>query len=289
MKSMTGFGRDETETDLGKIVVEGRSENHRFLDINFQIPEALSAAEPRLTEIVKKYIVRGKVRINIAVEGLRNKSTTVDIGLAKESLKTLEKLKKELGLKGPTELQHLLMIRDFFSSEVKPSLNKKHIAKIEEALLGTVKKLDEMRKSEGKKLERDLKQRTQRIETLIRKIGSKREDFMRDFSNKLRERIQELLEDTQIDETRFNQEIVFLAERSDITEEIVRLGAHISKLKETFGKEGSIGRELDFLLQEMNREANTIAAKSKDAEISHFVIELRSEMEKIREQIQNIE
>lgn len=289
MKSMTGFGRYETETDLGKVVVEGRSENHRFLDINFQIPDALSAAEPNLTEIVKKYIVRGKVRINIAVEGLRNRSTAIDIGLAKESLKTLGKLKKELGLKEPIELQHLLMIRDFFSSEVKPSINKKHIAKIEEALVGTVKKLDGMRKSEGKKLERDLKQRTLKIETLVRKIESKREDFMRDFSNKLKGRIQELLEDTQIDEARLNQEIVFLAERSDITEEIVRLGAHISKLKETFSKGGSIGRELDFLLQEMNREANTIAAKSKDAEISHFIIELRSEMEKIREQIQNIE
>lgn len=289
MKSMTGFGRDEAETDLGKIVVEGRSENHRFLDINFQIPEALSAAEPNFTEIVKKFIVRGKVRINIAVEGLRNKSTTVDIGLAKESLKTLEKMKKELGLKEPVELQHLLMIRDFFSSEVKPSINKKHIAKVGEALLGTVNKLDQMRKAEGKKLEKDLRQRTSKIETLVRKIESKREDFMKDFSNKLRERIQELLEDIQIDEAKLNQEIVFLAERSDITEEIIRLGAHISKLKETFGKDGSIGRELDFLLQEMNREANTISAKSKDAEISHFVVELRSEMEKIREQIQNIE
>ncbi|HEX3034342.1 MAG TPA: DUF1732 domain-containing protein [Thermodesulfobacteriota bacterium] len=172
---------------------------------------------------------------------------------------------------------------------MKPSINKKHIAKVGEALLGTVNKLDQMRKAEGKKLEKDLRQRTSKIETLVRKIESKREDFMKDFSNKLRERIQELLEDIQIDEAKLNQEIVFLAERSDITEEIIRLGAHISKLKETFGKDGSIGRELDFLLQEMNREANTISAKSKDAEISHFVVELRSEMEKIREQIQNIE
>ncbi|MGE5446552.1 MAG: YicC/YloC family endoribonuclease [Ignavibacteriales bacterium] len=289
MKSMTGFGRGEAETDLGKIVVEARAENHRFLDINFQLSEAIFTVEPALSQITKKIILRGKVRITVTAEGLKNKPSTINIELAKESRKTLEKLKKELGIKERTKLEHILMIKEFFSSEEKTQLGKEHHPEIEEAMREAIKNLDEMRKSEGRKLEKDLKLRIQKVENLIERIESKREDFIRDFSAKLRERMKEILEDIQIDETRLYQEAAFLAERSDITEEIVRLKAHVSKFKDTMSKDGSIGRELDFLLQEMNRESGTISAKSKDAEVSHFILELRSEMERIREQVQNIE
>jgi uncharacterized protein (TIGR00255 family) len=286
---MTGFGRGEAETNLGKIVIEARAENHRFLDINFQLPEAIFAIEPALSQIAKNVILRGKVRIMIAAEGLKNKPSTINIELAKESRKALEKLKKELGIKEKTKLEHVLMIKEFFSSEEKTKFGKEHYSKIEEAMREAIKNLDEMRKSEGKKLEKDLKLRIQKAEDLTERIESKREDFIRDFSAKLRERMKEILEDIQIDETRLYQEAAFLAERSDITEEIVRLKAHINKFKDTMSKNGSIGRELDFLLQEINRESGTISAKSKDAEVSHFILELRSEMEKIREQVQNIE
>lgn len=286
---MTGFGRGEAETNTGKIVVEARAENHRFLEINFQLPEAISAVEPALSQIAKKVMLRGKVRITVVTEGLKNKSSTINIELAKESHKALEKLKKEIGIKGKTKLEHLLMIKDFFSSEEKTKLGKEHYPKIEEAMSEAIKNLDEMRKSEGKKLEKDLKLRIQKAENMIERIESKREDFVRDFSTKLRERMIEILESIQIDETRLYQEAAFLAERSDITEEIIRLKAHINKFKGTINKNGSIGRELDFLLQEMNRESGTVSAKSKDAEVSHLILELRSEMERMREQVQNIE
>lgn len=289
MKSMTGFGRGELETDMGKIVIEARAENHRFLDINFQFPDAVSSIEPGLTEVVKKTVLRGKLRITVQIEELKNKSRAINVELAKQHFKTLEKLRKELGIKEEMELEHLLMMKEFFTSDVKTEFGKKNKAEVEEALGQAVRKLDEMRTSEGKKLEKDLKQRTAKIEKLVRSIESKRASFMKDYSEKLRTRVQELLQDVQIDEGKLYQEVAFLAERSDTTEEIVRLQAHISKLRETFGKSGSIGRELDFLIQEMNREAGTIAAKSKDAAVSHFTVELRSEMEKIREQIQNIE
>lgn len=289
MKSMTGFGRSETETNIGKIVVEARAENHRFLDINFQLPETIFAIEPALSQIVKKAIIRGKVRITVATEGVKNKLSTIDIELAKESHKVLEELKKELGIKEKTRLEHILMIKEFFSLEEKSKLSKEHYPKIEEAMGEAIKNLDEMRKSEGKKLEEDLKLRIQKAENLIEKIESKREDLIRGFSAKLRERMKEILEDIQIDETRLYQEAALLAERNDITEEIVRLKAHVSKFKDTMSKDGSIGRELDFLLQEMNRESGTISAKSKDAEVSHLILELRSEMERMREQVQNIE
>jgi uncharacterized protein (TIGR00255 family) len=289
MKSMTGFGRGEVQTNLGKIVVEARAENHRFLDINFQLPEAILAIELVLSQIAKKIILRGKVRITVVVEELKNKSSTINIELAKESRKALEKLKKEIGITEKIKLEHILMIKEFFSSEEKTKLGKDHYSKIEETMSEAIKNLDEMRKSEGKKLENDLKHRIQKAKNLIERIESKREDFINDFSSKLRERMKEMLEDIKIDETRLYQEAAFLAERSDITEEIVRLKAHINKFKDTMNKDGSIGRELDFLLQEMNRESGTISAKSKDAEVSHLILELRSEMERMREQVQNIE
>src|SRR3990172_1900263 len=259
MKSMTGFGRGGVETDFGKVSVEARSENHRFLDINFQLPEAIYSFEPRLIEI------------------------------AKEFRSTIERLKKELGIKEKIKIEHILMVKEFFSFEEKKALSKEHHDDIEKALREALKKLDEMRKHEGKKLEKDLKQRTLIAERLTGKIEAKRENFTKELAEKLRGRIKELLNEIEIDETRLYQEVAILADRSDITEETVRLKAHINKFKETFNKEGSIGRELDFLLQEMNREAGTISAKSKDAEISHLIVELRSEIEKMREQAQNIE
>lgn len=289
MKSMTGFGRGGVETDFGKVSVEARSENHRFLDINFQLPEAISSFEPSLIEIVKEFMSRGKVRITIVAEGLKNKSPVINTKLAKEFRSTLERLKKELGIKEKIKIEHILMVKEFFSFEEKKALSKEHHDDIEKALREALKKLDEMRKHEGKKLEKDLKQRTLIAERLTGKIEAKRENFTKEIAEKLRGRIKELLNEIEIDETRLYQEVAILADRSDITEETVRLKAHINKFKETFNKDGSIGRELDFLLQEMNREAGTISAKSKDAEISHLIVELRSEIEKMREQAQNIE
>jgi uncharacterized protein (TIGR00255 family) len=289
MKSMTGFGRSTVESDLGRIEIEARSENHRFLDINFQFPEAISSIEPSFTDIVKKFISRGKIRITIMAEGFKDKFPVINTRLAKEFLKALESLRKELGIKERIRIEHILMARELFYFVEKKTISKEDLDKIEKALREAMKRLDEMRKSEGKKLKTDLKQRALIVEKLTQTIEAKREDFTKELAEKLGERVKELLKDMQIEEPRLYQEVAFLAERSDITEEMVRLKAHINKFKETFNKNGSIGRELDFLLQEMNREAGTISAKSKDAEISHLIVELRSEIEKMREQAQNIE
>lgn len=289
MKSMTGFGKSAAETRYGKAVIEARSENHRFLDIKIQLPDALSSIEPELAETVKKLIQRGKVRVTVALESAGSNSPALNLELAKESRKNLERLKKELGIRDEIRLDHFLAIREIFSPEVKSPPDKKDLKDIEKALTEAVEKLDAARKSEGKKLEKDLKERIGKIERLTKTIESKRKDFMKTASLRLRERISKLLEDTQIDEAKLYQEAAFLTERSDITEELVRLNAHTVKFRDTIKSAGSVGRELDFLLQEMNREAGTISAKAKDAEISHNTIDLRSELEKIREQIQNIE
>ena len=289
MKSMTGYGKSEIETKYGKLVVETRSENHRFLDIKFQLPDSIASIENHLSEAVKNLISRGKVRVTVTLESSRANSFSLNIDLAKKIKTNIDQLKKELGIKEETQLEHFLMIREIFAGETKQTLSKNETSEITKTVLEAIKKLDQSRASEGKKLEKDIKQRLKMIEKLTVTIKSKRKDFIKNTSVKLKERIEKLLEDTKIDEERLYQETAYLAERSDITEELVRLKAHISKFRETSNKKGSIGKELDFLLQEMNREAGTISAKSKDAEISHYIIDLRSEMEKIREQVQNIE
>ncbi len=289
MKSMTGYGKSESETRYGKLIIETRSENHRFLDIKFQLPESTLSIENPLSEAVKNLILRGKIRVSISFEDTKNNSLVLNVDLAKRSKKNIDKLKKELGIKEEVRLEHFLMIKEIFSTETKLTLSRNDTSDIMRTVLQAIKKLDEARTSEGRKLEKDIKNRLQIIEKLTTKIKSKRKDFIKNTSSKLKERIQKILEDTKIDEERLYQETAFLAERSDITEELVRLKAHIDKFREISRKKGSIGKELDFLLQEMNREAGTISAKSKDAEISHFIIDLRSEMERIREQVQNIE
>jgi uncharacterized protein (TIGR00255 family) len=286
---MTGYGKSESETRYGKLIVETRSENHRFLDIKFQLPESTLSIENPLSEAVKNLILRGKIRVSISFEDTKNNSFVLNVDLAKKSKKNIDKLKKELGIKEEVRLEHFLMIKEIFSTETKLTLSRNDTSDIMRTVLQAIKKLDEARTSEGRKLEKDIKNRLQIIEKLTTKIKSKRKDFIKNTSSKLKERIQKILEDTKIDEERLYQETAFLAERSDITEELVRLKAHIDKFREISRKKGSIGKELDFLLQEMNREAGTISAKSKDAEISHFIIDLRSEMERIREQVQNIE
>jgi len=289
MKSMTGHGKSEVETKYGKLVVETRSENHRFLDIKFQLPDSTLSIENQLSETVKNLILRGKIRVTVSLESPKNNSSSINLELAKKTKKNIDLLKKELGIKEETRLEHFLMIREIFAGDTKQSLSKEVIAVIDKTVSESIKKLDQSRSSEGRKLGKDIRQRLKTIEKLTVTIKSKRKDFIKNTSIKLQERIEKLLEDTKIDEERLYQETAYLAERSDITEELVRLKAHISKFRETCGKNGSIGKELDFLLQEMNREAGTISAKSKDAEISHCIIDLRSEMEKIREQVQNIE
>lgn len=289
MKSMTGYGNSEVETNLGKIIVEAKSENYRFLDINIQLPESVLSIEPDLIEIIKQYVSRGKVRIVFVSEELKRRTPVMNIELAKNSFRMLEKLKKELLIQDKTRLEHVLLLKEFFSYESKPALNKVYLNKIKTTLRNAMRRLDEARISEGTKIEKDLRSRIQKLEKIMKQVNAKRSGFKKTFSENIKSRISKLLDDKQLDESRLNQEIALMAERTDITEEIIRLKAHISKLNETIKKNHSIGRECDFLLQEMNREAGTISAKSKDASISHLIIDFRSEIEKMREQVQNIE
>ncbi len=289
MKSMTGFGESYIETTIGKVMIEIKSENHRFLDIKVQSPEYFNGVENLVANEVKKNIKRGKLRIKISVEENQKEKEQILTKNLKGTFENLKKVRKELNIKDEVKIEHLLMLKEIFDENISFELSGATIKKITQAVNNALDKFDKSRSSEGKKLRKDILGRLKNLKSIIRNIKSKRKNFSKESRKKLKERVGSILKDKEIDESRLIQEISFLTERTEITEELVRLDAHISKFQQNTNKIHSIGKELDFLIQEMNRESGTISAKCKDAEISHLTIELRSELEKIREQIQNIE
>ena len=226
---------------------------------------------------------------HINIEGNKNRVIKFNNDAGKKYLASLKKFNRDLGIKDEISLNHILMFKELYNGETKKTISKISFNNIKKVLNDTLRKLDRSKTAEGNKLKLDLLKRIKNCTKLITNIRKKRNNFAKEASKKLKERIENLLEDTNIDEARLYQEVAILTERSDITEELVRLDAHIDKFIETTGSKLPVGKELDFLIQEMNRESGTIAAKSKDANISHYIISLRSELEKMREQIQNIE
>lgn len=289
MKSMTGFASSTATHKEGKITIEARSENHRFLDVKFQIPEQLNSLEVEFMEISKKQISRGKVKLSINIEDNSSRIIKFNNEAGKNYLTSLKKFMRELGINDEISLNHILMFKELYNGETKKTISKTTLGNIKQVLNDTLKKLNKSRAIEGKKLSTDLIKRINNCKKLITSIRKKRNNFAKEASKKLKERIETLLDDKNIDEARLYQEVAILTERSDITEELVRLDAHFEKFIETTNSKLPVGKELDFLIQEMNRESGTISAKSKDANISHHIISLRSELEKMREQIQNIE
>ena len=289
MKSMTGFASSGISDKEGEITIEARSENHRFLDIKFQIPEQLNSLETDFMELAKKQMSRGKVKLSINIEDNKNRVIKFNNDAGKKYLSSLKKFIRDIGIKDEINLNHILMFKELYNGETKKTISKTSFKNIKRVLNDTLKKLDRSKAAEGNKLRLDLIKRINNCKKIIANIRKKRNNFAIEASKKLKERIENLLTDTNIDEDRLYQEVAILTERSDITEEIVRLDAHIDKFIETTSSKLPVGKELDFLIQEMNRESGTISAKSKDASISHYIISLRSELEKMREQIQNIE
>ena len=289
MKSMTGFANYNMPSGKVRIVVEARSENHRFLDYKLQLPDSLNSVENELAELIKKHVSRGKLKITILLESESEKLLGFNETAGKNYIKTLKKAVSELGLSEEITLNHLLTFKELFNTDFDRGLSKTTIKKVKDALVATLNKLDKSRVVEGRKLQADLTKRIKSCESQIRSVERKRSNFSKQAYKKLKERVGILLEDMNLDDYRLYQEIAIQTERSDITEELVRLDAHVGKFRQTLKKKGPVGKELDFLIQEMNRESGTISAKSKDAKISHHIITLRSELEKMREQIQNIE
>ena len=290
MKSMTGFAESSVNTEIGKILVDIRSENHRFLDVKASVPESFLQMETVLEDRMKNSIQRGKLRLRLSVQANRKERQRLSEKVLRENHNSLKRINSALGLKTEVGIEHLLMMENSFDNHVAPEISRETEARIKEAVIKALVKFNKSRETEGQKLEKAILGRLEIIRKAVDSVKKKRKEFVKKSEKKTKEKIEKIFSSRHKNDPLISQEAAaIVTEKSEIDEEIVRLEAHISKFRKTARKKGPVGKELDFLVQEMNREAGTISAKCKDAGISHLTINVRLELEKIREQIQNIE
>ncbi len=291
LKSMTGFGRGEGDTTLGKVVVESRSVNHRYSDINIKLPKGLSLFENRIKEIIRSQVSRGRIDVSLRLDSLGEEKVQlrVDLDLAEQYYRVLHDLKERLQLKDEITLNLLAGAKDLITAKEELGDMEPYWQEILPVLNQSIKSMDDMKRLEGESLTKDLKQRLGHVTEQLQMIKQQFPLRLRAFFTRLQDRLRSLLEGMEADPSRFQQEVAFLAERTDITEEIVRAESHLVQLGTLLDGNEPVGRKMDFLLQELHREVNTVSAKANDAEISQRVVEIKSELEKIREQVQNVE
>ena len=291
IKSMTGFGRNEVSEEKRKITVEIKSVNHRYLDVNIKMPKKLSFFEAAIRTELKKYMQRGKVDVFIAYEDFTESNVCVKYNkeLAAEYMSYLEKMAEDFGLDNDIRVSALSRYPEVLTME-EQSVDEEEIWKaLCGAVQGAAEKFAETRLKEGEALKTDLIAKLDGMLDHLYFIEERSPQLVEEYKDKLRERVRELLEDTQIEESRLLLEVTLFVDKICVDEELVRLRNHIETTRQTLVDGGSIGRKLDFIAQEMNREANTILSKTNNMEISNRAIELKTEIEKVREQIQNIE
>ena len=291
IKSMTGFGRSEVLKDSRKFTVELKSVNHRYLDVNIRMPKKLNFFETSIRTLLKSYADRGKVDIFITYEDLSQSQVSVkyNAALAAEYLKYLNQMAEEFSLDNDVRVSTLSRYPEVFTMEECSEDEDELWNGLKEALEGAFSQFVEMRTKEGERLKEDILLKLDLLSEQIRFIEERSPQIIAEYRTKLEEKMRELLEDTQIDDNRIAAEVILFADKICTDEEVVRLKSHIQHMKETLEESNGIGRKLDFIAQEMNREANTILSKANDLDISNRAISLKTEIEKIREQIQNIE
>jgi uncharacterized protein (TIGR00255 family) len=288
---MTGFGRGEGETTLGRTVVESRSVNHRYSDINIKLPKRLSLFENRMKEVIRAQVSRGRIDVTLRLDNLGEEKVqlAVDLELAGQYYRVLQDLKERLHLKDEITLSLLAGAKDLITAKEELGDIEPYWQEILPVLKQSLENMDDMKRMEGESLSRDLQQRLEHITEQLQMIKQQFPLRLKAFFTRLQDRLRSLLDGMETDPLRFQQEVAFLAERSDITEEIVRAESHLVQFRSLLEGNEPVGRKMDFLLQEIHREVNTVSAKANDAEISQRVVEIKSELEKIREQVQNIE
>lgn len=291
IKSMTGFGRCEVLKDSRKFTVELKSVNHRYLDVNIRMPKKLNFFETSIRTLLKSYADRGKVDIFITYEDLSQSQVSVkyNAALAAEYLKYLNQMAEEFSLDNDVRVSTLSRYPEVFTMEECSEDEDELWNGLKEALEGAFSQFVEMRTKEGERLKEDILLKLDLLSEQIRFTEERSPQIIAEYRTKLEEKMRELLEDTQIDDNRIAAEVILFADKICTDEEVVRLKSHIQHMKETLEESNGIGRKLDFIAQEMNREANTILSKANDLDISNRAISLKTEIEKIREQIQNIE
>ena len=290
--SMTGFGRGEFKNDNYHFLVECKTINHKYCDINVRLPRKISFLEDKIRNYVKNFVKRGRVDLYIKLDliGSEDVNLKFDDKLATQYVNILKEIKEKFDLQDDISVMNVAKFPEIVKCEEKEEDEDLYWSMLKEALDMSMEKLTQMRKEEGEKLAIDTIERCDILANLIDEIEKYSNTVVDEYREKLNNRISEILENPSIiDENRLAQEVAIFADKSSITEEIVRFRSHIEQLKNTVVKNDSIGRKIDFLIQEMNREVNTTGSKSSNLNITNLVVEVKSELEKIREQIQNIE
>ena len=291
IKSMTGFGRSEITVHDRKFTVELKSVNHRYLDVNIRMPKALNFFDAAIRQELKNYISRGKVDVFISYENLGETTQTVRYNkdLAAEYLKYLRAMAEDFGLEDDIRVSTLSKYPDVFEME-ESEIDEDELWKdLKTAIDEACEVFVQTRTAEGERLKKDLIEKLDNMLGLVEFIEERSPKIIEEYRGKIDARVREILGDTSVDEGRLLTEVTIFADKICVDEEIVRLRSHIEAVKKELLEGDSIGRKLDFLAQELNREANTILSKSTDLEIANCGIELKTEIEKVREQIQNVE
>ncbi len=291
LKSMTGYGKGEASAPPGNLSVEIRSVNHRYCEISVRMPRIFVSLENEVKRLVSSIMKRGKIDVTVQWEESTTSDTIpqIDIAAARGYREAFSRLADELQLAREIPLTLIISQKGVMKDAVSSIDESEFQPILISAVHSAVTAIDAMRKREGDALVTDLMTRRKQVAEWVGAIGVRVPQVIAEYRQKLKSRLDLLLDGNEFDENRLAQEIALIADRSDVTEELVRLASHFKQFDETVRLSEPVGRKLDFLMQEMNREVNTIGSKSNDVEITTLVIQIKAEMEKMREQVQNVE
>lgn len=292
MRSMTGFGRGEAASPRGTMSVEIKTVNSRFLDLNIKSPRELFALEDRVAAEIRRRLGRGKIDCFVRLvpnAEAAPESMVLNRPLMRSIQAVADALRADFGVEGHLELGRLLSVKDLLVPAPESVDPDKEWTPLKRALAAALEAVERMRAAEGEALAKDLTDRLDAIDRVSREIGERKEAVGKLWEERLRSRLAKLADAVELDPGRLEQEILYYAERGDVTEELVRLKSHVAQFRKAVGLKKPAGRRLEFLLQEMNREVNTIGSKSSDAPIAHLVVRMKEELEKMREQSANVE
>lgn len=290
IKSMTGFGRRQESWSEGSVSVEVRSVNHRFLETSIRMPKSMSGLEERFKKTIQQHCVRGRVDLTVLLQGSRgSRWVQLDVELAKQYHHALRTLQRTLKLKGSIDIGLMAGFRDIIALSEQPTDDPKFTKVVEKLGLLAVSDMTKMREKEGALLAQDILARLDHVRECRSAISSRAPLITEETFDRMKQRVEKLLADSIPDLPRLYQELALYADRSDISEELVRLDTHMVQFERALQGTEPVGKTLDFLLQEMGREVNTVGSKSNDAAIRANVVRMKAELERVREQIQNVE
>lgn len=291
-KSMTGYGRAVKQTENTTITVEIRSVNHRYLDIQCKLPRSLLFLEEKIKEIIRSYFARGHIEVMVRIDGQGGFSKTLetDWKLLDQYIEQLKQMKERYQLSGEIPMSILSSVPDLFAVRETETNTEEWMSIMKESMISACSQVWNTRQVEGEKMITDISERLNQVQSFTKLLLTRRDKVIKEFRERVHQRIKSYTDEkVDTENARLYQEIALLAEKGDITEEVTRLFSHIDHFFATIKQEEPIGRRLDFILQEMHRETNTIGSKSTDPKISEWIVSMKSELEKMKEQVQNME